>query len=57
MDSDMNTEKNTKTCEVCNVKIHKSSFSKHLKSKTHLINNGEYKYVPVCYIRLKQFAK
>ena len=29
---------NSRTCEVCNVKIHRASFAKHLRSKKHLEN-------------------
>ena len=29
---------NSRTCEVCNVNVHRASFAKHLKSKKHLEN-------------------
>ena len=29
---------NSRTCEVCNVNVHRASFAKHLRSKTHLEN-------------------
>ena len=29
---------NSRTCEVCNVNVHKPSFGKHLRSKNHLEN-------------------
>ena len=29
---------NSRTCEVCNVNVHKASFVKHLRSKKHLEN-------------------
>ena len=29
---------NSRTCDVCNVNIHRASFAKHLKSKKHLEN-------------------
>ena len=30
--------KNSRTCDVCNVNVHRASFAKHLKSKKHLEN-------------------
>ena len=30
--------KNSRTCEVCNVNVHRASFVKHLRSKKHLEN-------------------
>ena len=29
---------NSRTCDVCNVKVHRASFAKHLRSKIHLKN-------------------
>ena len=29
---------NSRTCDVCNVNIHRASLAKHLKSKKHLEN-------------------
>ena len=29
---------NSRTCEICNVDVHRASFAKHLKSKKHLEN-------------------
>ena len=29
---------NSRTCEVCNVNVHRASFVKHLRSKKHLEN-------------------
>ena len=29
---------NSRTCETCNVNVHRSSMQKHLRSKTHLEN-------------------
>ena len=29
---------NRRTCDVCNVNVHRASFAKHLKSKKHLEN-------------------
>ena len=29
---------NSRTCNVCNFNVHRSSFSKHLRSKKHLEN-------------------
>ena len=29
---------NSRTCEVCNVNVHRASFAKHLRSKKHLEN-------------------
>ena len=29
---------NSRTCDVCNVNVHRASFAKHLKSKKHLEN-------------------
>ena len=29
---------NSRTCEVCNVNVHRASFVKHLRSKKHLQN-------------------
>ena len=29
---------NSRTCEVCNVNVHRASFAKHLRSKKHLKN-------------------
>ena len=29
---------NSRTCEVCNVNVHRASFLKHLRSKKHLEN-------------------
>ena len=29
---------NSRTCEICNVNVHRASFVKHLKSKKHLEN-------------------
>ena len=43
-----------KTCEVCNKTMNRASFAKHLRSKLHLINNGELENKPVCYIRIKK---
>ena len=28
----------SRTCEVCNVNVHRASFAKHLRSKNHLEN-------------------
>ena len=30
--------KNSRTCEICNVDVHRASFVKHLKRKKHLEN-------------------
>ena len=27
---------NSRTCEICNVDVHRASFAKHLRSKKHL---------------------
>ena len=32
---------NSRTCEVCNVNVHKASFVKHLRSKKHLRNDKQ----------------
>ena len=29
---------NSRTCEICNVNVHRASFVKHLRSKKHLEN-------------------
>ena len=29
---------NSRTCDVCNVNVHRASLAKHLKSKKHLEN-------------------
>ena len=29
---------NSRTCEICNVNVHRASFVKHLRSKKHLGN-------------------
>ena len=29
---------NSRTCDVCNVNVHRASFAKHLRSKKHLEN-------------------
>ena len=29
---------NNRRCEICNVDVHRASFAKHLRSKTHLEN-------------------
>ena len=29
---------NSRTCEICNVDVHRASFAKHLRSKKHLEN-------------------
>ena len=29
---------NSRTCEVCNINVHRASLAKHLKSKKHLEN-------------------
>ena len=29
---------NSRTCNVCNVNVHRASFVKHLRSKKHLLN-------------------
>ena len=29
---------NSRTCNVCNVNVHRASFAKHLRSKKHLEN-------------------
>ena len=29
---------NSRTCEVCNVNVHRASMQKHLRSKNHLEN-------------------
>ena len=32
---------NSRTCEICNVDVHRASFAKHLRSKKHLeLENG-----------------
>ena len=32
---------NSRTCEVCNVNVHRASFVKHLRSKKHLENTQQ----------------
>ena len=32
---------NSRTCDVCNVNVHRASFAKHLRSKTHLKNTEQ----------------
>ena len=29
---------NSRTCEICNINVHRKSFVKHLRSKKHLEN-------------------
>ena len=29
---------NSRTCDICNVNVHRASFAKHLRSKKHLEN-------------------
>ena len=29
---------NSRKCEICNVHVHRASYAKHLRSKTHLEN-------------------
>ena len=29
---------NSRTCEICNVDVHRASYAKHLRSKKHLEN-------------------
>ena len=32
---------NSRTCEICNVNVHRASFVKHLRSKKHLENTKQ----------------
>ena len=32
---------NSRTCEICNVNVHRASFVKHLRSKKHLENKEQ----------------
>ena len=32
---------NSRTCEICNVNVHRASFVKHLESKKHLENEKQ----------------
>ena len=36
---------NNRTCEVCNVNVHRASFVKHLRSKIHLENIEQNKMI------------
>ena len=32
---------NSRTCDICNVNVHRASFAKHLKSEKHLDNTKQ----------------
>ena len=34
---------NSRTCDVCNVNVHRASFAKHLRSKIHLKKKNKMK--------------
>ena len=36
---------NNRTCDICNVIVHRASFVKHLRSKNHLENEKQYEMI------------
>ena len=37
---------NGRTCEICNINVHRASFVKHLRSKVHLENEKNEMIIP-----------
>ena len=43
---------NNRTCEICNVNVHRANFAKHLKSKKHLENIEQNEMIiPECFFK------
>ena len=49
---------NSRTCDVCNVNVHRASFAKHLRSKIHLKNIEQNEMIiPECFFKKKHLLR